>query len=267
MADLTKPMSDAAINQLDYFDKAQLYHNVYMNIPYDEIPTPLKKFYNEDPGLIYLKSVLMDSNLQNPYEIAKLIKALKPAKPQTLQEIYNRAKYLADVCDTSIEKILRSDLFNSQDFIPQLTEENIVKTLKNGALGNPVTLKPDDYTPAPSGGDDSGDDPVTPTIEGDYADENKIYFNANGDSITCNKSFSEVISKLPKLPDAELVRNAADDYQNISNIACGYDPTTATAHFNFAQIYTTNILLFTIHYSASGIIMEENEFMIDANIQ
>ena len=265
MADLTKPMNNAAIQKLDYFEKSQLYHNVYINTPYSELPVLLRRFYNEDSGLIYLQSVLTNSNLQNPYEIAKLIKTLEPAKPHTLQEVYNRAKYLADVCDTTVDKILRSEVFNNQDFIPQFTEEKIQEILKKRVTGAPTAIGIGDYTPAPtptpSGGSET---PVT--FDGDYAAENKIYFTIDNMEVKCNKTFSEVISKLPKLPDAELVRNAIDDYQNISNIACGYDSSTGTVHFNFAQIYTTNIKLFTIHFSATGITMEENNFMIDANI-
>jgi hypothetical protein len=265
MANLNASMTEAEINRLDYFDKAQLYHNVYINMPYNQLPQSMKKFYNEDQGLSSVKAVLVNSNLQDPYEIAKIIKALNPAKPQTLQEIYVRAKYLADVCDTTVEKVLRSNLFNTEDFIPQLNENILNKTLKVGTVGTPVPLKNEDYTPAPvtptpgGGGDE-------PTISGDYANENKIYFTINGNNVSCNTPFSKVIEKLPKLPDAELVRNSLDDYQNISNIACGYDEFSRTVHFNFIQIYTSVIKLFTIHYSASGATLEENEFMIDANI-
>ena len=264
MADLTKPMSDAAIQKLDYFEKSQLYHNVYINTPYSELPVLLRRFYNEDSGLIYLQSVLANSNLQNPYEIAKLIQTLKPAKPHTLQEVYNRAKYLADVCDTTVDKILRSDVFNGQDFIPQFTEEKVQEILKKRVTGAPAAIKNEDYTPTPSPSP-SGDSDTPVVFDGDYATENKIYFTVNNMNVTCNKTFNEVISKLPKLPEAELVLNAIDDYQNISNITCGYDANTATIHFNFIQMYTTTIKLFTIHFSANKIELEENSFIINAN--
>lgn len=263
MADLNAPMSNDSIKKLDYFEKAQLYHNIYINVPYAQLPASLRSFYSEDPGLIYLQSVLMNSNLQNPYEIAKLIQSLKPEKPQTLQEIYIRARYLADVCDTTVDKILRSNIFNVQDFIPQLTEDKIKEVLKKTVTGNLIPLNAGDYTPAPEPVTPGGDTPIT--IEGDYADESKIYFTVDGLSITCNKTFSEVINKLPKLPDAELIFSAIDDYQNISNINCGYNTDTKIIDFNFIQMYGNSIKLYTIHFSALNITLEENNFIINAN--
>lgn len=262
MADLTKPMSDKQIERLDYFEKTQLYHNVYMETPYATLPKGLKSFYNKNSGLVYLQSVLNNSNLQDPYEIAKLIQALKPAKPQSLQEVYARARYLADVCDTTIDKILRSTIFNVQDFIPQLSEERIQEALKNGVTGAVPTAikKSTDYTPAPE--EPSGE---TVIITGDYTDENKVYFTVSGTLVTCNKSFSDVIASLPKLPEAELILNAMEDYQNISSITCGYDASSETIHFNFIQIYNAAIKLYTIHFSALNIALEESNFIIDAN--
>lgn len=267
MANLNAPMTETAINKLDYFEKAQLYHNVYVDIPYNQLPQSMKKFYSEDPGLTSVQSVLMNSNLQNPYEIVKVINALNPEKPQTLQEIYLRAKYLADVCDTTVEKVLRSNIFNTLDFIPQLNEDTLKKVLKGTTLGNPIPLTENDYTPAPKptpSGDDGGETPV-PIPSGDYADENKIYFIVNDSNVTCETPFEKVIEKLPKLPDAELVRSAGEDYQNISNISCGYDETNKTVHFNFAEFYSNSIKLFAVYYSTTGVSLEKNDFMIDAN--
>lgn len=264
MANLNVPLSYAEIEKLDYFDRAQLYYNVYRNYEYKNLPTQLRKFYTEDEGLELVKAVLINSDLKNPYEIVKLIKALNPAMPQTLQEIYNRALYLADVCDTSVEKILRSNLFKEKNFIPELNESAIRQVLALKNLGTITPLKKEDYTPAPVTPDDGGSSGGN--IDGDYANENKIYFTVNGSTVKCDTPFDKVIEKLPKLPDAELIRNSLDDYQNISNIACGYDEFTSTVNFNFAQIYSSTIKLFTIHYSLSGATLEENEFMIDANI-
>jgi len=137
--DLTTPMTDEQISRLDYFEKAQLYHNVYLNKTYDELPKALRSFYLDDPGLRLVKSTIQNANMKEPYEIEKLIKALAPSKPQTHQEIYNRALYLANVCDTSVEKILHSGMFGWHDFIPAMTNDVIEDILTNKNTG---LLKP-----------------------------------------------------------------------------------------------------------------------------
>ena len=45
MPDLTKPMTDEQIAILDYFEKAQLYHNVYLDKGYYELPKALRVFF------------------------------------------------------------------------------------------------------------------------------------------------------------------------------------------------------------------------------
>lgn len=261
MANLTKPMTNEQIEKLDYFDKVQLYHNVYMNLPYESIPRALRSFYIADGGLEIVKATISNAHIKDPYEIAKLIKALNPGKPQTLQEVYARAEYLANLCDTSVKKILESNIFNAHDFIPQLKADALKETLSNKTTGMLVPLKASDYTP-------SKDDDPTPTpgptpSGGDYAEENKIYFMVEGNEIICDTSFSDVIAKLPKLPEAELILDEASDYQNILNISCGYNAAKTKIDFNFIRLYDTEIKFFTIHYTGVGITIEENTFVIN----
>ena len=246
-------MTNDQIEKLDYFDKAQLYHNVYINIPYESIPRALRAFYIADEGIAIVKATISNASIKDPYEIAKLIKALNPSKPQTLQEVYARAEYLANLCDTSVKKILESNIFNTHDFIPQLKPEVLKETLANKTTGMLVPLKSTDYTP-------SGDD--TPSGGGDYAEENKIYFMVEGNEIICDTSFNDVIAKLPKLPAAELILDEASDYQNILNISCGYNAAKTQIDFNFIRLYDTEIKFFTIHYTGVGITIEENTFII-----
>lgn len=261
MADLTQPMTNEQIEKLDYFDKAQLYHNVYINKTYNEIPRALRSFYTADGGLEIVKATISNAHIKDPYEIAKLIKALNPEKPQTLQEIYARAEYLANLFDTSAKKVLESGIFNTHDFIPQLDSDVIKETLSNKTTGILVPLKPTDYTP-------SKDDSPTPTPgptpsgDGDYANENKIYFMVEGNDIICDTSFNDIIAKLPKLPEAELILDEASDYQNILNISCGYNAAKTEINFNFIKLYDTEIKFFTIHYTGVGISIEENTFVI-----
>ena len=255
-------MTNEQIEKLDYFDKAQLYHTVYYNKTYSEIPKSLRIFYTADAGLAIVKATISNASIKDPYEIAKLIKALNPSKPQTLQEIYNRAAYIANLCDTSIEKILRSDIFNTKDFIPKMSEEKIKETLKNKNIGSLISLEKEDYTP-------SQDDDPTPTPtpipgEGDYATEEKIYFTVDSNfQLKCSKTYQQVISTLPKLPSAELILDSSSDYQNILNISCGYNEEIGQLDFNFIQLYDTTIKMFTIHFKAVGITIEENSFIIN----
>ena len=260
MADLTKPMTNEQIEKLDYFDKAQLYHNVYISKTYNEIPKSLRSFYIADEGLAIVKATISNAHIKDPYEIAKLIKALNPGKPQTLQEVYARAEYLANLCDTSVKKILESNIFNTHDFIPQLDDNALKETLANKTTSMPVQLKPSDYTPA--GDDDTPTPTPTPSGDGDYAEENKIYFMVEGNEIICDTSFDNVIAKLPKLPEAELILDEASDYQNILNISCGYNAAKTEINFNFIRLYDTEIKFFTIHYTGVGISIEENTFVI-----
>lgn len=255
MANLTKPMTNEQIEKLDYFDKAQLYHNVYMSKTYFQIPSALRSFYIADGGLEIVKATISNAHIKDPYEIAKLIKALNPGKPQTLQEVYARAEYLANLCDTSVKKILESNIFNTRDFIPQLDSNALKETLANKTTGMLVPLKPTDYTPSK--------DDDTPSGGGDYAEENKIYFMVEGNEIICDTSFSDVIAKLPKLPEAELILDEASDYQNILNISCGYNAAKTKIDFNFIRLYDTEIKFFTIHYTGVGITIEENTFVIN----
>jgi hypothetical protein len=253
-------MTNQQIEKLDYFDKAQLYHNVYINKTYFQIPSALRCFYIADGGLEIVKATISNAHIKDPYEIAKLIKALNPEKPQTLQEIYARAEYLANLCDTSVKKVLESDIFNTRDFIPQLDAAVLKKTLTNKTTGMLVPLKPADYTPADD--DDTPTPGPTPSSGGDYAEENKIYFMVEGNDIICDTSFNDVIAKLPKLPEAELILDEASDYQNILNISCGYNAAKTEINFNFIRLYDTEIKFFTIHYTGVGISIEENTFVI-----
>ena len=264
MPDLTKPMTDEQIAFLDHFEKAQLYHNVYIDKKYDELPRALREFYTDDPGLRLVKSTIHSANIKEPYEIQRLIRALKPSKPQSHQEIYVRAQFLADVCDTTVEKILRSKLFSICDFIPDLSEDAIEDIIKNKNTGLIVPLDNEEYTPSPDqGGSGSGDEP-TPTIDtGDYGDEKKIYFTQNGTTISCDTEFDNVIANLPKLPAAELVLDAANDYQNVLDISSGYNTEQQIIDFNFFQMYGTTVKIFTIHYTKNGITMEENTISIN----
>ena len=260
MANLTQPMTVEQINQLDYFEKAQLYHNVYYNKTLYEIPVPLRSFYNLDEGLSIVKATISNAKVKDPYEIAKLIKALNPAIPRTYQEIYARAAFLADICDTSVEKILKSDIFNTRDFIPKLDAVALKEVLNSKTTGMPITLKREDYTPSQDD-EEQGGGGSTPS--GDYATEDKIYFIVENQEIICDKTFDEVIAKLPKLPEAELILDSASDYQNILNISCGYNAAKTEINFNFIRLYDTEIKFFTIHYTGVGITIEENSFVID----
>ena len=254
---LNAPMTDEEIKLLDYFEKAQLYHNVYESKTYYEIPVALRKFFTEDQGLQLVKATISSANIKNPYEIARLIKSLAPSKPHTHQEIYGRAAYLANVCDTSIEKILRSNLFYYSDFIPQLKEDSIKEVLNGGTAGLPIPLESEEYTPAPV------DPTPTPTpTEG----EKKIYFSKENNNIVCDTAYSDVIADLPKLPEAEFVLDANSDYQNILNISCGYNEISGLVDFNFIQTYEDTIKFFTIHYGSSSITMEENVLNIEGGL-
>jgi len=259
LADLTKPMTNEQIEKLDYFDKTQLYHNVYINKTYNEIPKALRQLYIADGGLEIVKATISNAHIKDPYEIAKLIKALNPGKPQTLQEVYARAEYLANLCDTSVKKILESNIFNTHDFIPQMNDSTIKETLSNKTTGMLVPLTSSDYTPA--GDDDTPTPTPGPTPSGD-GEENKIYFMVEDNEIICDTSFNDVIAKLPKLPEAELILDEASDYQNILNISCGYNAAKTEINFNFIRLYDTEIKFFTIHYTGVGISIEENTFVI-----
>ena len=260
MANLNIKMTDAEIAKLDYFEKAQLYHNVYYKETFFNIPTALRSFYTADEGLSLVKATISGSRIKDPYEIAKLIKSLSPSTPQTHQEIYTRALYLANVCDTSVEKILRSGIFNTKDFIPKLDEEAIQSVLKNKTTGALVPLKQSEYEPSED--DDPTPSPTpTPSVE-----EDKIYFSIQNGDIICDTPYQDIIAKLPKIPAAELILDAANNYQNVLNISCGYNETNSIIDFNFIQMYDTTIKFFTIHYGLNDISIEENIVNINGNI-
>lgn len=269
MADLTNTMSNEQIDRLDYFEKIQLYYNVYRETPYNQIPPALRKFAIQDDGLLLVKSILANSPIQNPYEIAKLIKAINPVPPATLQEVYQRAVYLADVCDTSVENILKSDIFNTKNFIPQLDEEILDETIKNGNMGLPITLDNEDYTPSPDSGDSSGDDtPIpgpTPSISGDYAEEKKIYFNYSNNNVTCSTTYADIVAMSPKLPAAELIIKNSSGTQNIDNISCDYDNNEGAIYFNFIHFDKDYIKLHSICYTSNSLTIDENNLIIDSS--
>ena len=262
MPDLINHITDEEIRNLDYFDKARLYHNNYLNVKYSELPQPLRIFRTEDNGLKVMKALVTNQNIKYPYTIIKLLKIIEPDSPLTHQQIYNRALFLADLCDTTVSKIIKSKLFNTRDFIPDLTDEAIKDILESKGTGSVKELKSDEYTPWV---DPTPPTPPTPGPGGDYADEEKIYFFEEGNNYRCNKTFEQVIAKLPKLPAAELVYDSTQDYKNILDISSGYDSSTRTANFNFIQMYEDNIELFTIHFSAEGIEMEKNSLIISNN--
>ena len=255
MKNLYSPMPEQEIEQLDLFEKIQLFNNVYKLYPFNKIPSALKKIYLQDAGLINLQSVLFGSNLQDPYEISKIIKLLNPAKPKTLQEIYNRAKYLADICDTSIKKILLSDFFHVQDFIPKLTDEALSIIFQNGSLGLPIPLKITDYTPTSDDSEQSSDS----------TNKNEIYFTISNDNIQCNTPFEKVIENLPKLPKAKIIKNSDENYQNMFNTSCNYDLNTLTAYFYFIKIENSLIKIFIINYSQQELTFKEYNLIIDGN--
>ena len=257
MASLNTPMTNEEIKNLDYFDRAQLYHNVYHDIEYSKLPTLLKPFRVDDGGLKAIKSVVAGQNIKYPYTLAHLIKVLEPEAPRTYQQVYNRAVFLADLCDTSVNKILKSDIFAPRDFIPQLDENIIKDIITTKGTGTIKELKSDDYEPWV--------DPNPPAGSSDYTDEEKVYFFENNGTFTCNKSFDEVIAKLPKLPTAELIYTNNNN-QNMLDISSGYNDLTQIASFNFIKMYENNIILSTLHYSASGIEFEQNTLEIGDTI-
>lgn len=260
MVNLNAPMTDAQIALLDHFEKAQLYHNVYLNTAYEDLPKLLKEFFTDDPGLRLVKSTIQSANIKEPYEIQRLIRTLNPSKPQTYQEIYVRAQFLANVCDTSVEKILRSKIFSVNDFIPDLKEDALTAVLNTKTTGFLVPLKSSEYTPSQDQGGSSGDIP-TPTP----AEDSKVKFTVNGTTVTCNKAYDEIVEYLPDLPEAEMILDSLNDYQNVLNVSCGYNQPDGRADFNFIQLYGTTIKFYTIHCTASAFTLEENTVVINGN--
>lgn len=258
MPDLTQPMSNEQIEKLDYFDKAQLYHNVYINKKYSEIPKALRSYYTADEGLSIVKATISNASIKDPYEIVKLIKALNPSMPQTYQEIYTRAAYLANLCDTSIEKILRSTIFNTKNFIPNLNEDVIKAVLSTKTIGALIQLIPSDYTPSP-------DSEETPSSYSDFANETKIYFTLTQDgNIVCNKPFSYIKLKTPQLPAAELI--ILGENNNVQNINYTTSWVDIAAYYVFTQVYDNIIKMYIVKYESNGNIeIEESELIINGN--
>ena len=78
MANLNAPMADAQIQKLDYFDKAQLYHNVYLNYTFNQLPVALRSFYTDDPGLTIVKAILGNSFSYSPRSLRLFFEATEP---------------------------------------------------------------------------------------------------------------------------------------------------------------------------------------------
>ena len=251
-------MANENIKNLDYFDLALLYHNSYLETKYSQLPAELKQFRTEDRGLKVIKGVIAGQNIKEPYTIVNLIKVLRPEKPRTHQQIYGRALFLADLCDTTVSKIIKSNMFNAVDFIPNLKSNVADEIIKNKGTGPVKELTSDEYTPWP----DPGPGPQPTPGTGDYADEEKIYFFVEGNNYRCNKTFEEVTHKLPKLPAAELVFDGTGDYKNILDISSGYDSLNQVAKFNFILMYDNNMEMFTISYSEQGIELEHNSLVV-----
>ena len=156
MADLTKPMSAAAIKKLDYFEKAQLYHNVYSKYAYKDLPYELKTFYDTDNGLKAIQAIASTGSIQDPYTLVHLLRVLMPEMPKSYQHIYKRAEFLADMCDTSVENILRSRLFLAENFIPDMVTGEIDKIIKTKGTGTYIPIEEGSYTPDPDAGKGGG---------------------------------------------------------------------------------------------------------------
>jgi hypothetical protein len=255
VANLNTPLTDAEIRNLDYFDKARLYHNVYINYKYSALPAELRQFRLEDNGFKVAQSIIGGQNIKEPYAIVKLLKVLKPENPKTYQQIYRRAAFLADLCDTTVSKIIKSGLFDTYNFIPKLNSDVAQFIINSKGVGTVQELKASDYTPyTPDEGGDGGSTDK----------ESHIVFSMGiNNALTCDTTFDKVVEKLPDIPAAELVYNAENDYQNIVSISSGYDRARNCVDFNFIRMYEDTLELLTVHYSAAQLTYEINELVIN----
>lgn len=255
MANLSAPLTDIEIKNLDYFDKARLYHNVYINYKYSALPTELRQFRIEDNGFKVVQGVIGGQNIKEPYAIIKLLKVLEPENPKTYQQVYRRAAFLADLCDTTVSKIIKSGLFNTYNFIPALKSDIAQIIINSKGAGTIQELKVTDYTPyVPDEG--GGGAPIET--------KSQIVFSMNtNNNVSCDTTFDKVVEKLPEIPAAELIYNAENDYQNIASISSGYDRTRNCVDFNFIRMYEDTLELLTIHYSATQLTYEINELVIN----
>lgn len=257
-------MSDADIRKLDYFEKAILFHNVYIDYKYEDLPYSLKAFYSLDSGLLTVQSIAKNGNIQDPFALLNIIERICPEKPRNFQQVYARAAFFADMCDTSIIKILQSRFFEPMDFIPNMTDEKIQEVIKTKGVGTYIPLTPADYTPSdiqpppPGQGGGGGGD-------GDYAEEEKIYFYYDGTSCTCNKKYCDLFSKLPKLPAAELIYTNDERYNNIVSIAHRYDETNQVISYFFFHIYDSHAEMIQVDFNGATIEVNVNPIVLGPN--
>lgn len=263
MADLTKPMSAASIKKLDYFEKAQLYHNVYQNYEYKDLPFELKTFYDTDNGLKAVQAVASTGSIQNPYSLVHLIRVLSPEMPRSYQHIYQRASFLADMCDTSIRNILESKIFYIENFIPNMEIDKIDKIINTKGTGTYIPLEEGEYIPDPDAGGGGGGG------GGDYSDEEKVYFyyDTNTGSCTCSKTYSELINKVPKLPSAEILFDSSMHHNNVVNISCSHNSVNNNLEFNFIQIYDYKMTLYQVIYTPDGCTIDSGELILSKDTE
>lgn len=254
MANLNTPLTDAEIRNLDYFDKARLYHNVYINYKYSSLPAELKQFRLEDNGFKVVQGIIGGQNIKEPYAIVKLLKVLEPENPKTYQQIYRRAAFLADLCDTTVSKIIKSGLFDTYNFIPKLNSDVAQFIINSKGAGTVQELKASDYTPYTP---DEGGGGSTDT------ESHVVFSMGTNNALTCDTAFDKVVEKLPDIPAAELVYNAENDYQNITSISSGYNRARNCVDFNFIRMYEDTLELLTVHYSATRLTYEINELVIN----
>ena len=260
MIDLTKPMNESEIQKLDRFQKAQLFHNVYEKYSYDNLPQSLKEFYNIDNGLNAVKSLASTAGIQDPYTLVRFIKLVRPDTPKTYQHIYNRAKFLADMCDTDVLSILNSDFFKGFNFIPDMTYAGDKKVEATKGVGTYIPLKDGEYIPSEDEDEGGGSGQ-------DYKDEEKVYFYyyASSDEIRASKTFAELKTKLPKLPESELVFAEDENNTNILNVSCNYNEEADKITFNFFQISETEMTLYRVEYTASDLTVSAGTFIMNGN--
>jgi len=266
MADLTKPMSAAAIKKLDYFERAQLYHNVYSKYAYKDLPYELKTFYNTDSGLKAIQAIASTGSIQNPYTLIHLLRVLMPEMPKSYQHIYKRAEFLADMCDTSVENILRSRLFLAENFIPDMITGEIDKIIKTKGTGTYIPLEEGSYTPDPDAGKGGGSGGGG---DGDFAEEEKVYFyyDTSTGACTCSKTYAELINKVPKLPAAEIIFDSSMKHNNVVNISCSHNTENNSLEFNFIQIYDFKMTLYQVVYTPDGCTIDTGELVISKDTE
>ena len=258
MADLTKPMTAANIKKLDYFEKAQLYHNVYQNYQYKDLPFDLKTFYDTDNGLKAVQAIASVGSIQNPYTLQHLIRTLTPEMPRSYQQIYQRAAFLTDMCDTTIRNILESKMFFIENFVPEMNETEINRVINTKGTGTYIPVEEGSYTPDPDAGKGGGGG------GGDFAEEEKVYFyyNTTTGVCTCSKSFTELLSKVPKLPAAEILFDSTMRHNNVVNISCSYNTDNDSLEFNFIQVYDYKMTLYQVIYTTEGCTIDSGELII-----